>query len=105
MRWFVSRNGETQGPFEDSVVAGWVRQGMADASVRDEAGGNWMPVAQSPFGQLLPGSRTKTSPTGFILALFAITAAIYFFSGFPILAVIFFVVFGLVGAVTFSKRR
>ncbi len=54
MRWFVSRNGQTTGPVEESEVAAWVRGGMADASVRDEAGGNWMPIQASPFAGLLP---------------------------------------------------
>ncbi len=54
MRWFVSRNGQTSGPVDEAEVAAWVRGGMADASVRDEMGGNWMPVAQSPFASLVP---------------------------------------------------
>ena len=53
MRWFVMRNGETQGPVDEAQLAGWIRGGMRDASVRDESGGSWMPLAQSPFASLV----------------------------------------------------
>ena len=61
MRWYVSRNGETVGPVEEADVANWVRAGMHDAMLRDEAGGPWTPVSQSPFGALLP--RVRPTPS------------------------------------------
>jgi len=60
MRWYVSRNGESSGPVEEAQVAEWVRGGMVDAMLRDEAGGNWMRVGQSPFAQLLPATAGST---------------------------------------------
>lgn len=59
MRWYVSRNGETVGPVEEAQVAEWVRGGMHDAVVRDDAGGHWTPIAHSPFGAgLVPAQPT-----------------------------------------------
>lgn len=49
MRWYVSRAGETVGPVDEAQVTAWVRGGMHDAMVRDEGGGPWTPVRQSPF--------------------------------------------------------
>lgn len=49
MRWYVSRQGETVGPVEPAQVTEWVRGGMTDAMVRDDAGGPWTAVLQSPF--------------------------------------------------------
>ncbi len=49
MRWYVSRNGETVGPVEEREVAEWFHDGMRDGMVRDEAGGPWTPIMQSPF--------------------------------------------------------
>ena len=62
MRWYVSRAGQTVGPVEESQLAEWVRGGMFDAYVRDEAGGAWMPVAQSPFASLIPAQPTYAPP-------------------------------------------
>jgi hypothetical protein len=49
MRWYVSRNGETHGPLDEAQVVHWFRGGMHDAMVRDEAGGPWTPILQSPI--------------------------------------------------------
>jgi hypothetical protein len=49
MRWYVSRNGETVGPVEEPQVVAWVQAGMWDAMIRDEAGGQWVPISHSPF--------------------------------------------------------
>jgi hypothetical protein len=54
MRWYVSRNGETVGPVDDAQVTQWVRQGMHDAMVRDEHGGQWVRLSESPFRPMLP---------------------------------------------------
>ena len=55
MRWYVSRNGQTtETPVEDAQVTAWIQQGMTDAMIRDEHGGQWMPLGQSPFRTLLP---------------------------------------------------
>ena len=72
MRWYVSRAGETQGPVEEGQVVAWVRAGMSDGMVRDEAGGPWTPLAQSPFGAHLP--RPKKPENRFVAAL-AVSAA------------------------------
>jgi len=54
---------------------------MSDASVRDEAGGNWMPIAQSPFARLLPadpaiGRRQRTA--GLLLAVVLVLLVAFF---------------------------
>lgn len=54
MRWYVSRDGETVGPVEESEVVEWVREGMTDAMLRDEASPHWIEVAQSPFAKFIP---------------------------------------------------
>lgn len=55
MRWYVSRNGQTtETPVDDAQVAAWIQQGMTEAMIRDEQGGQWMPLAQSPFRTLMP---------------------------------------------------
>jgi len=58
MRWYVSRNGETTGPVEGSAIAQWGSEGLIVPGmfVRDEAGGNWTPVEQSPFASLISGA-------------------------------------------------
>lgn len=45
----MSRNGETVGPVEESQIVMWVQGGVSDGMVRDEAGGPWTPVSESPF--------------------------------------------------------
>jgi hypothetical protein len=69
MRWYVSRNGETQGPIDEATVAQWVRAGMRDASVRDDAGGNWTPIAQSPFAALAARPQKSQSTLGILGAV------------------------------------
>lgn len=71
MRWYVSRNGETVGPVEESQLAAWVSGGMSDASVRDDAGGPWTPVSSSPFASLLrrPPQQPPPPPAGASAAL------------------------------------
>lgn len=61
MRWFVNRNGETVGPVEAEVVAGWSRAGMGDAFVCEEHGGVWRPIAQSPFSWQSPSMQSQGS--------------------------------------------
>jgi hypothetical protein len=54
MRWYVSRNGQTVGPVDEHQVSEWIRAGMVDGMVRDEHGGPWMSLKESPFKGLLP---------------------------------------------------
>jgi hypothetical protein len=69
MRWYVSRNGETVGPVDDAQVAQWVSAGMVDAQLRDEAGGPWTWVPQSPFAAFVPAPKSTTPQAGSILML------------------------------------
>jgi len=59
MRWYLSRGGETVGPVDEAQIAEWVRMGVRDGMVRDEAGGPWTPLAQSPFVAALPTQPKK----------------------------------------------
>ena len=67
MRWYVSQNGETSGPVDDSVVSEWTRGGQLGrgAFVRDEHGGQWTQIESSPFASLLgpaPAEPSATAP-------------------------------------------
>ncbi len=64
MRWYVSRNGETRGPVDEAAVVEWIRGGMTDAMVRDEAGGNWVALRDSPFAMLVPKTAATSVPSG-----------------------------------------
>jgi len=57
MRWYVSRNGETAGPTEGALLVELAREGKLHVGsfIRDEAGGNWMPIESSPFVTLVKG--------------------------------------------------
>lgn len=54
MRWFINRNGQTMGPVEEADIVAAVRKGMRGAMVRDEAGGQWIPLDRSPFASVMP---------------------------------------------------
>lgn len=79
MRWYVSRNGETTGPIDESVIAQDARSGeLRGASIRDEHGGAWMSVPQSPFAALLPpdpeAAKRRSSAAAMLCVLFGISA-------------------------------
>lgn len=96
MRWYVNRNGQTMGPVEEAELAEAVRKGF-EGSVRDEMGGQWMPVASSPFAALMP---KKTKPAHFAFALLGTTLFVGLLLG-PFLAVswlLFFLGIGLASA-------
>lgn len=76
MRWYVSRQGKTEGPVEETQLAEWIRAGLADAQIQSETGGPWMPVAQSPFAGLLP--RQQGSSLRLLLALGLLVAPFAF---------------------------
>jgi hypothetical protein len=62
MRWYVNRGGETGGPFDEGDVrAVAAKADAAGMMVRDEAGGTWMAVEDSPFRVLLPKRLQKRS--------------------------------------------
>lgn len=63
MRWFVNINGRTTGPLEEQDLTHMVREGLvaANAYIRDETGGAWLPLAQSPFGRFVAKSDARTS--------------------------------------------
>lgn len=46
-RFFVSRGGQVSGPFPMEQVRAWLAQGMTDAYVQPEAGGEWLPILRS----------------------------------------------------------
>ena len=50
MRWYVSRNGETVGPVEESQIHEWIRAGMSDGHVRREDQAEWLPIGQMQLG-------------------------------------------------------
>ena len=52
MRWYVNRNGESVGPVEDAQIVEWIRGGMVEAQLRNEAGAAWFPLHETPFGKL-----------------------------------------------------
>ncbi len=60
-RWYVSVANQITGPFEERSVVEWVSQelaahpddGIRFALVKDERGGEWLPVHASPFVAVL----------------------------------------------------
>lgn len=62
MRWYVIRAGQTTGPIEEPELVRLIQSGMVDAHIRDEAGGAWMPVGQSPFAQFAARSAAAGAP-------------------------------------------
>src|SRR6188768_20441 len=59
MRWYVMRGAKVVGPFETEVVHESAKKGelVPDMFVRDESGGSWMPIGQSPFAGLVSGGQ------------------------------------------------
>lgn len=55
MQWYVTLQGETIGPHDGQVLFAKLQElsesgrSMAGAHVRDDSGGQWMPIEQSPF--------------------------------------------------------
>ncbi len=51
MRWYTSTDGQTSGPHEESEMREFVDRGRVtvDSRVRDEQGGTWQPIAESPL--------------------------------------------------------
>ncbi|MGC4091371.1 MAG: hypothetical protein QM756_26535 [Polyangiaceae bacterium] len=62
MRWYVMANGQTVGPEEGETIMQWGRDGLllVGSHVRDELGGNWMPVEQSPFASVVRDIAAET---------------------------------------------
>lgn len=71
MQWFITLNGATIGPHEGEVLFAKVReligsgQSLAGAHVREEPGGSWMPIENSPFASALaaPEAAAPQEPT------------------------------------------
>ena len=61
MRWYVSNNGQTVGPVEETAVIEGLKSGQIHptASFRDEAASAWVPLAQTPFAALAPKPKPK----------------------------------------------
>jgi hypothetical protein len=83
MRWYVSRNGEIAGPVEEAQVIEWVKGGMRDGTVRDEAGGPWTPLEQSRFAPPGSASAGGSEALGTIIVLVPLvsTALVWFWIG------------------------
>jgi hypothetical protein len=57
-RWYLNRDGRTEGPFEEAIVVAWVRDGsVGNASVCPEGGQSWAPLASTPPFSTLLGAR------------------------------------------------
>ncbi len=79
----MSKSGETTGPVEESQVVAWVKAGLRDCMVRDEAGGPWTALAQSPFapGDAATSSGSEALGTIIVLAPLVSTALVWFWIG------------------------
>lgn len=57
--WLLHRNGETAGPFDDTVIVGWIRGGMREGMIRwasADPNSPWLPLhSHAPFAQALGG--------------------------------------------------
>lgn len=61
MRWYVNRNGITEGPFEEPAIIDMIKgsKDMRLATVRAEDGGDWMKLETSPFATVLPAPKAE----------------------------------------------
>lgn len=102
MRWYVSRNGTTIGPIDEPSIAQMIQSepNMRAATVKDEHGSAWMPIAQSPFAPLLPPTARESGPVGATVALFALCLGVHVLVGI-VYAISFGVVFGVVALFCF----
>lgn len=64
MRWYVSRNNETSGPFTEEDILQWGQTGqiLPGMHVQAETGGPWMPVEQSPFAAFVVQPPAESGP-------------------------------------------
>lgn len=102
MRWYLSRGGQTDGPFEDAQVAQMARAGqLYGAQIRDEMGSPWAPVERSPFASLQP---KRSSVAGFVVALIVLSGGVYFLLG-PLWAMGFAAFCTVAGVIAFAVRK
>ncbi len=114
MAWYVSRNGETMGPVDGELVRAWAKNGYHDMYVRDDSGGNWMPIAQSPFSQFVhvtagkhPESQSYTL-LAFLLPLIGFIAGLLKLAGndldkkLGVRTIVLSIVFGIFWYIVFS---
>ncbi|HEY5377888.1 MAG TPA: hypothetical protein VIK01_29605 [Polyangiaceae bacterium] len=85
MRWYVMSGTETIGPVGADLIAEYLKKGALGKGtfVRDEAGGAWMPVEQSPFSGMIVGRRSRigAKPWPIITAFLVIaTVAVAFWA-------------------------
>lgn len=66
MRWYVMSGTQTVGPVDADLVGEFLRSGRlrAGAFVRDESGGAWLPVEQSPFAAFVQPARNLKRSIG-----------------------------------------
>ena len=64
MAWHVRQRGETVGPVDEATVERWILDGMHDAEVRDDAGGDFVPIERSRFAPLVAGRQRQDSTAG-----------------------------------------
>lgn len=74
MRWYISRDGKTDGPLDEDDIVIMIKAGMKEAMVRDEAGGQWTPLHASPFSKFVkkrrtPGQRAASAAVVALLCL------------------------------------
>jgi hypothetical protein len=64
MRWYVSQNGKTTGPFDEERLAMLVHWGKIsrDAFICDQQWSAWIAIRRSAFAPLLP-ARAGSGPT------------------------------------------
>lgn len=64
MRWYVSQNGKTTGPFDEERLAMLVHWGKIsrDAFICDQQWSAWIAIRRSAFAPLLPIPATDGAP-------------------------------------------
>lgn len=102
MRWYISRGGQTGGPYEDGEIAQMARAGqLYGAMIRDEMGSPWGPIERSPFGPLQP---KRSSVAGFVVAMVLLSGGVYFVLG-PVWAMAFAAFCTVAGIIAFAMRK
>lgn len=83
MRWYLSKDGQTTGPFEPGVIALWHAQGQIqpDTIVCREGDDRWIPFERSVLAA--PPTKPRSLPA---LLLIALPVGALLFCGFGVLA-------------------
>jgi hypothetical protein len=63
--WYLLRNGESGGPFDDATIVAWISEGMADAQIKPDSADSsfpWLALeSHAPFAEALRARSQRTA--------------------------------------------